>query len=489
MHELEEETGEWNDNERKGPNVPNNRLSHLTEKIKKEKQKEYKNPRPAFDVTSRRCKAKNQVRPIIYTNFLLRCLIDSIAVCVRDSPAITSITIDGIPLTLKYLNILCSGLKTNEKLMCLSLKKCYIGDVGCDLLLNCLKNNPKLSVLNLSSCKLSSRSAMSLSLFLKRRKADLLQNIWEQSSEENTEKLQGLHTLILNQNPKIEDTGLKQLIYALKNDVWLKTLSLKRCGISKLGAEMMIRLLQSNNRIVRLDLTKNHIPINTLQIMLSILKKRQEMSEKGVLNKQFCLNWRKNIKNEIIKFTKRHRKYSQNRIERPRKSSLQKHYWKKTQRFERFIQEKQVKGITKEDYYRRKKINDLELQLLNLIESNSKLKEELSSNKALLNSEVQQRSKIENELQRISFRLNDLKSKVFMLNCISSKACNESQLLTGFKYIFEKLESFSMLKQNVSVNEEIDLETVEPLWSSPLAEQMENCVLNCSQWKPYFISH
>lgn len=148
-----------------------------------------------------------------------------------------------------------------------------------------------------------------------------------------------------------------------------------------------------------------------------------------------------------------------------------------------------MKGITKEDYYRRKKINDLELQLLNLIESNSKLKEELSSNKALLNSEVQQRSKIENELQRISFRLNDLKSKVFMLNCISSKACNESQLLTGFKYIFEKLESFSMLKQNVSVNEEIDLETVEPLWSSPLAEQMENCVLNCSQWKPYFISH
>lgn len=143
-----------------------------------------------------------------------------------------------------------------------------------------------------------------------------------------------------------------------------------------------------------------------------------------------------------------------------------------------------MKGITKEDYYRRKKINDLELQLLNLIESNSKLKEELSSNKELLNSEVEQRSKIENELQRISFRLNDLKSKVFMLNCISSKACNESQLLTGFKYIFEKLESFSMLKQN----EQIDLETVEPLWSSPLAEQMENCVLNCSQRKPYFIS-
>lgn len=126
-------------------------------------------------------------------------------------------------------------------------------------------------------------------------------------------QLQGLQTLILNQNPKIEDTGLKQIIYALKNDAWLKTLSLKRCGISKLGAEMIIQLLQSNNKIMRLDLTKNHIPINTLQIMLGILKKRQEIAEKTLLNKQFCLNWRKNINNEIIKFTKRHRKHSQNR--------------------------------------------------------------------------------------------------------------------------------------------------------------------------------
>lgn len=30
---------------------------------------------------------------------------------------------------------------------------------------------------------------MSISLFLKSRKADLLQNIWEQSSEEDTEKV------------------------------------------------------------------------------------------------------------------------------------------------------------------------------------------------------------------------------------------------------------------------------------------------------------
>ena len=64
----------------------------------------------------------------------------------------------------------------------------FVLNIGCDLLLASLRNNPKLCVLNLSSCRLSDRSAMSLSLFLKRRKADLLQNVWEQSSVQSRDE-------------------------------------------------------------------------------------------------------------------------------------------------------------------------------------------------------------------------------------------------------------------------------------------------------------
>lgn len=64
----------------------------------------------------------------------------------------------------------------------------FVLNTGCDLLLASLRNNPKLCVLNLSSCRLSDRSAMSLSLFLKRRKADLLQNVWEQSSVQSRDE-------------------------------------------------------------------------------------------------------------------------------------------------------------------------------------------------------------------------------------------------------------------------------------------------------------
>lgn len=124
-----------------------------------------------------------------------------------------------------------------------------------------------------------------------------------------------MQTLILNQNPKLGDAGLKQLIYALKSDVWLRSLSLRHCGISKYGAEMMIRLLQSNTRITRLDLTENRIPINTLQMILRTLKRRREIVESMTLKKRFCMDLRRNMlsKNGTHGFLQKHRKNLQNK--------------------------------------------------------------------------------------------------------------------------------------------------------------------------------
>lgn len=415
---------------------------------------------------------------------------DSIAVSARDSSIVTAITLDGIPLTPKYLNILCAGLKFNEKLTNLSLTKCRVGDVGCDLLLGCLRNNPNLSVLNLSSCRLSNRSAMCISLFLKRRKADLLQNIWEQSSlqsrEENSDKKpQGLQTLILNQNPKIGDVGVRQLAYALKSDVWLTSLSLRHCGITKRGAEIMIRLMQRNCVITKLDLTENRIPINTLQIVLRILKRRKETVENVTPKKRFRRDWRH--KSGIRGPVKRDRKHFRSRTERLKKYSLQKRRWKKIRNLvKKMKQNKEALNPKEENCSRRKKLCDLESQLLFLIDSNLKLKEELSSNKTLLNAEAQQRSKMEDELQNVSDRLNDLRSKVVALNSVSSKACSDVHLLKGLEYIYEKLESFSTAKQDDTndVDEDEVLNIVEPLWSSPVAYQRKNFT-HCLPRRPY----
>lgn len=138
----------------------------------------------------------------------------------------------------------------------------------------------------------------------------------------------------------------------------------------------------------------------------------------------------------------------------------------------------------KEDIYRRKKLSDLESELINLIQSNFKLKEELLSNKALLNEQTEQRSRMEYELQKMSLRLDELKSKVVGLNCLSSKAYSESQLMQGFKYVFDKLESFSTMNQN-AIEKGVILNNSEPLWSSPVSQQRGNSFMNCIQSRPH----
>lgn len=445
--------------------------------------------------TSRRCKGKeSRAQPVVYTNFLLRCLADAVAVSVRDSSVVASITLDGIPLAPRYLNILCSGLKDNETLVNLSLTRCRIGDAGCDLLLDSLTNNPSLCSLNLSSCRLTNRSAMHLSSFLKRRKADLLQNIWEKSSSPSRDEfcdqqIQGLQTLILNQNMKFGDTGVRQLINALKSDVWVRSLSLRRCGITKQGAEMMIRLLQSNTVITKLDLTENHIPINTLQTILKILKRRRDMVDSVALKKRFRRDWRrKTLRNEIRRPAKLNRRRLRNRTEKLARCSMENRRWKRIQRHDRRVKQADEEArVTKdEDYHRGKKLHELESQLTSLIESNLELKEELSSNKVLLDTEAQQRSRMEDELQQVSLRLNDLKNKVVTLNCLSSNAYNECQLLNGLKCIFEKLESHSSTTQD-DAKEKLVLNTAEPLWSSPLVQHGGDSsdFMNCSQRTSY----
>ncbi|XP_076235770.1 uncharacterized protein LOC143180121 [Calliopsis andreniformis] len=417
-----------------------------------------------FDHTFRRCRGKDRTWPILYTNFLLRCLVDSVAVFTRDSLSITSLSLDGIPLPPKYINILCSGLRTNWRLTHLSLAKCRIGDVGCNLLLECLRNNPNLRVLNLSSCRLTNRSGMGLSLFLKRRKADLLQNIWEESSLQSREehidkKPQGLHTLVLNQNPKFGDNGIRQLTFALKSDMWVKSLNVKRCGITKHGAEAIIELLRLNNVIMHIDFTANHIPINILQGILRSLKRRREMAESMSMKKRFLLNWRDGSLRKMFKGNRmrKHIRVSRSLKKRVNECSLQIRRLKKTQGLKeiRFKETEDTQKTKKVDSFKKKSLRDLESELLNVINSNSKLKEELWSNKVSLDAEVQERSRTENELQKVWDQLNNLRSKVIMLNCLTSKVCSESQLLKGLRDVFEKFEAFaSKSTSDVEASEE-----------------------------------
>ncbi|XP_053999468.1 centrosomal protein of 78 kDa-like [Hylaeus anthracinus] len=367
----------------------------------------------------------------------------------------------------RYLDILCYGLRTNEKLIDLSLKGCRIGDIGCDLLLNCLRNNPSLRMLNLSACRLTNRSATSLSLFLKRRRADLLQNVWVESplqsrEEYSLKQLQGLHTLILNRNPKFGDNGVRQLMAALTIDYWLKSLSLQRCGITEHGVEIIIKLLQSNSTLSKMDLTKNRIHIDTLQVVLKLLKRKRETTETKSLKKR--LQKRRN------------------------KRSLENCRQRRFLRFqERPGQSKVIENIKKKYDFERKDPCDLELQLLDVINSNVELREILSSNNTLLNTEVQERSRTEDELQKVSLELNNLKSKVLFVNSLRTKLSNKNQLLQkGLRYVFGKMESFSTAKQPEIDRSKYEVDfTATEILPLPLVQRKNNVVTRYMQRRPY----
>lgn len=117
----------------------------------------------------------------------MRCLLDAIAVHANNSNRLVSIVLDGIPLSSKYLGILCCGLADNRILRDLSLSGCQIGDAGCDLLLGTVHRNPHLSTLNLSSCKLTGNSATFMLLFFKKQVDVLAKN----NGESNAVKFDG----------------------------------------------------------------------------------------------------------------------------------------------------------------------------------------------------------------------------------------------------------------------------------------------------------
>lgn len=276
----------------------------------------------------------------------------------------------------------------------------------------------------------------------------MLQNVWTETSDRSREcnsvrKALGFRTLILNHNPKFGENGVRQLMYAVKFDCWLKSLSLKRCGVTKQGAEDIINVLKFNNVLARVNLTGNRIPINTFKIFWKLLNKREEPKESKLSKKRHFVNWKrtslrsvsKNEEQPMIKTGRCHRNSS--------KTCLQKRFPRIQ---ERPKQLKELKSMKKQSALKMKKkdLRVLECQLLDIIDSNRKLMKKLTDNKALVDAELQERSRTETEMQRVSLQLYDLRSRVIMVNCLHSQLSDEHQILQkSIQYIFEKLGSLT----------------------------------------------
>lgn len=128
-------------------------------------------------------------------------------------------------------------IKGCTELDSLCIAQSGITSEGVDSLLSALETNEIVHTLHLQSNRIGKDGASKIALFLT--------------------KTTSLSDLTLDGNHEIGNSGTKELALALCRNETLKVLSLKSCGIGRLGAERFAQTLQENNTLVQLDLSGN----------------------------------------------------------------------------------------------------------------------------------------------------------------------------------------------------------------------------------------
>ncbi|XP_015603614.2 protein Cep78 homolog isoform X2 [Cephus cinctus] len=397
----------------------------------------------------RRCRRND---PVLYTNFFLRCLVDSIATSLTSPSTITSATLDGVPLPLKYLKVITEALQDNQNLIHLAFIRCRIGDTGCQFILDALRNNAKFKILNLSGCCLTVRSAQCLADFLKRRKAWILKNTLGGYASQDCHEIdiQGIQSLILNKNPKIGDCGLKILVYVLRDDFWMKHLGLRHCDISKNGAKAIIDLLEANNVIMRLDLKENKIPDNILQSVVRILKEREKGEKVSMTSRLLNRRIRDSTKSHEVHFEKsrnsQEEKYSSNKLLKKRT---------KKERHKRVRCTKNQTNSSKNEKDHSKRIDilsdfnlyELSLLLTDMNKSNYNLSQELQKEKTLYGEEKQHRLKAENQYRELEDKIKGLQNSILKQKGVLAKTRQNNEVCAQLQIIFDELRNVTPCKK------------------------------------------
>lgn len=187
-------------------------------------------------------------------------LIRSISNCLSINTSLTTLNLNGLPLSTKYMQFLVEGISKNISLRYISLERCALLDEGCELICNTVKYLPNIELLNFSQCDLSDNSAIPLSELIKSQSIHRYTEGWKHSlryREIDPNNISGLKRLILNKNPQIGSETVRKLVDALKDDDWVKIIEMQHCGVSDPDADLIIALLKQNKSILIFDVKHN----------------------------------------------------------------------------------------------------------------------------------------------------------------------------------------------------------------------------------------
>ncbi|XP_025156521.1 protein Cep78 homolog [Harpegnathos saltator] len=243
----------------------------------------YQCRKPLEEVNSEdKARAMGGKAPVVLTRYLLEWLSQSVGQCMRNSSSLTHLELEGIPFPADCVAVLSVGLSSTQTLLHLSLRRCYIGDDGCELICRTIADARSLRSLNLSYCDLTSSSGGVLASALSRQKLALYHDTWKQSlryREPNLEAMRGLRRLTLNDNPQLGNCAVRQLIDAIRESLWLKALDLQHCGLTDQIGPDLLELLSHNDTLTVLDVRRN-INLNE-SLAMEVMRRLEENDAEG----------------------------------------------------------------------------------------------------------------------------------------------------------------------------------------------------------------
>ncbi|XP_016949763.1 protein Cep78 homolog [Drosophila biarmipes] len=199
-------------------------------------------------------------RPVIYTRFIFNSLVQAIANCVSSNKNLSVLKLEGLPLQDGYIETIAKSLADNECLETVSFRKSNIGDKGCEVVCNTAKYLNRIEVFDLSECGLTSKGAEHVADMLKMQKITRFSEGWEKSlryRSVDVNTIGGLRTVLLADNPAIGDDGIRWITEVLKEDAWIKKIDMEGCGLTDIGANLILDCLELNTAITEFNVRNN----------------------------------------------------------------------------------------------------------------------------------------------------------------------------------------------------------------------------------------
>ncbi|XP_040272985.1 centrosomal protein of 78 kDa isoform X1 [Bufo bufo] len=202
---------------------------------------------------------RRRIPPIRSKDMTLQ-LCRAIAACLTVSSSLRELELHGLPLRERDLKTLAKGLDSSSSLERLALPYCSCGDEGLKIICKSVKNSPTIKVLDFTGCNLTWHGAEWIAHVVKHQATKRHSEAWAESlryRRPDLDCMTGLRRISLNCNTLVGDQGAKAIADVLVEDLWLKALDMRQCGISNDGAKAFLHALQTNTTLMVLDIRKN----------------------------------------------------------------------------------------------------------------------------------------------------------------------------------------------------------------------------------------